>query len=182
MSNLSVRQRDENSARPRLAAVRSHVPSAEPDTSDVDQQWSEDDEAAPHEYRPRHSYIAFKAAVDPQDATRSVVPSAASALLFDVWESPHALLVLVDLPGVEARHLSLSLGSQALHLEVTVPSSGEPRLGVRAGQYEVRFEVPAGAGPDSIDAALRHGVLRIRISKEHAGARRVAIVAYDADE
>ena len=178
MSNLSVRQRDSSPGRARLSAVESLVPSAEPDTTDVDQSWAE--EAEP---RPRHSYIALRpeARVE-REARRSVLPTAPHALAHDVWESPHALVILVDVPGVEARHVSLSLGSQALHLDVAVPSSGEARPGVPEGRYEARFEVPVGAGPDSIDAALRHGVLRIRISKENAGTRRVPIISDEQDE
>jgi hypothetical protein len=34
-------------------------------------------------------------------------------------ESAHAILVLVDLPGVEAEHVALSLGAQALHLDLS---------------------------------------------------------------
>jgi HSP20 family molecular chaperone IbpA len=66
-------------------------------------------------------------------------------------------------------------------LEVSVPGSGDARVGVPEGKYEVCFEVPAGAGPDAIDAALRYGVLRIRISKENAGARRVPIISDEQD-
>jgi HSP20 family molecular chaperone IbpA len=92
-----------------------------------------------------------------------------------VWESPHAIVVLIDLPGVEADQVALSLGSQALHLDVALLSAHDARAGVAAGHYEVRLEAPLGSGPDAIDASLSNGLLRIRIAKENAGARRVAI-------
>jgi HSP20 family molecular chaperone IbpA len=171
MSNPTARQRDSSPGRARLSAVKWPVPSTEPDTSAVDDSWL-------GEERPRHSFIAYKPdAARAREARPSIAP--APPLAYDVWDSPHALLVLVDLPGVEARHFSLSLGSQALYLEVSVPAGDEPRFGAPTGKHEVRLEVPAGAGPDSIDAALRHGVLRIRISKESSGLRRVPIFAGD---
>jgi HSP20 family molecular chaperone IbpA len=78
--------------------------------------------------------------------------------------------------------VSLTLGSQALFLKVSVPDSGEPRLGVAAGDYEMRVELPLGSGPDAIDAALSNGVLRVRVSKENSGARRVTIITGDSAE
>jgi len=173
MSNLTARHRDSSPGRARLSAVKWPVPSTEPDTSAVDDSWLDEE-------RPRHSFIAYKPdAARARGVRSSVAP--ALPLAYDIWDSTHALLVFVDLPGVEARHLSLSLGSQALYLEVSVPADDEPRFGAPTGEHEVRLEVPAGAGPDSIDAALRHGVLRIRISKESAGLRRVPIFTSESD-
>lgn len=160
MSNPTARSVASSPPRPRLAAVKWSVPSTLPDTSQVDDWWCEE--------RPRHSFIAFKGAPEVEQVA------------YDVWESSHALLVLVDLPGVEAEHLSLSLGSQALFLEVFVPADDESRHGVPAGHYEVRLDAPAGSGPDAIDASLSNGVLRIRVAKESAGTRRVAIVKNDS--
>jgi len=160
MSKSNARHAIPSRGRPRLTAVEWSVPSTEPDTSSVDDSWGDG---------PRHSFIALKAAAEP-------------LLAYDVWESPHALLVLVDLPGVEAEQVSLSMGSQALYLEVNVPPSHEVRSGVAPGHYEVRVDAPAGAGPDAIDASLKNGLLRIRISKDGTGARRVAIVCDDPSE
>jgi HSP20 family molecular chaperone IbpA len=121
----------------------------------------------------------------PRETARESSPPLAAShqLAYDVCDSPHALVVLVDLPGVASEHVSLSLGSQALYLKVSVPTPApirdEPRAGVPAGEYEVRVEVPASAyltGPDTIDASLRNGLLRIRLSKSPGGARRIAIV------
>lgn len=162
MPKLNARHLDSSPVRPRLAAVPWSVPSTEPDTTEVDESWFEES--------PRHSVVLFKGA-----------PEAPLQVAYDVWDSPHALVVLVDLPGVEEQHVSLSLGSQALYLQISVPESEEPRLGLQPGTYDVRVEAPVASGPDAIDAALSHGLLRIRIKKEPAGARRVAIVSHDGD-
>ena len=163
MSNHSARDLGSSPARPRLAAVEWAIPSTGPDTSAVDSSWFED-------YGPRHSFIGFKGA-----------PEAAQPIAYDVWESPHALVVLVDLPGVEAQNLALSLGSQALYLEVSVPAGREASPGMATGRYELRVEAPLGSGPDAIDASLSNGLLRIRISKESTGARRVTITSSGND-
>lgn len=160
MSKSNARHAIPSRGRARLAAVEWSVPSTEPDTSSVDDSWGEG---------PRHSFIAVKATAVPE-------------LAYDVWESQHAVLVLVDLPGVESEQVSLSLGSQALYLEVNVPPADEVRSGVAPGHYEVRVDAPAGAGPDAIDASLKNGLLRVRISKDGSGSRRVSIVCDDPVE
>ncbi len=169
MVNLTARHRESSPGRARLSAVKWPIPSTEPDTSAVDGSWLD-------EVRPRHSFIAYK----PDVARAGAVSVPTPGLAHDVWESAHALLVLIDLPGVEAQHIALSLGSQALHLEVSVPAD-ESRPGAPIGKYGVRLELPPGAGPDSIDAALRHGVLRIHIAKEGSGLRRVPISSAGTD-
>jgi HSP20 family molecular chaperone IbpA len=170
MSKQIARDHDSRPSRPRLAAVKWSTPSSPPDTSEVDGSWAED--------APRHSFIGLKR-TKPFDSTlesQAALAAATSPLAYDVWESPHAVVVLVDLPGVDAEQLALSLGSQALHLDVTLPVAEEGRQGVLAGHYEVRLEAPLSLGPDAIDASLSNGLLRIRIAKQGAFARRVAIV------
>lgn len=169
MTNQPARSLDSSPDRPRLAAVRWSVPSSEPDTSEVDDSWFED--------TPRHSFISYKG-VHPFGASPTAEPArtaASASLAYDVWESPHAIVVLIDLPGVDADQVALSLGSQALHLDVSLPTQDDVRPGVAMGHYEVRIEAPLGSGPDAIDASLCNGLLRIRIAKDSAGARRVAI-------
>ena len=174
MSNQTARDHDSRPSRPRLAAVKWSVPSSLPDTSEVDGSWAED--------APRHSFIALKGENPFNPTLDSEFVPAVAPLAYDVWESSHAIVVLVDLPGVEAEQVALSLGSQALHLDVALPVLEEARQGVAAGHYEVRLEGPLGSGPDAIDASLSNGLLRIRIVKDSAGARRVAIVTDCEDD
>lgn len=160
-----------------LASVKWLVPSAEPDTSELDDKWSE-------EPAPRYSFIAL---ASPR-SERSPASSAhsprstlrATELAYDVWDSPRALLVLVDLPGVDSEQLSLSLGGHALFLEVAAPAAtSTDRPGIASGRHELCVEMPDGLRPDAIDASLSQGVLRVHISKQHAGTRRIPIVATD---
>ncbi len=170
MSKLTAHKLDPSLDRPRLAAVEWPVPSTEPDTSELDESWFE--EAAP-----RHSFIALKGTFEREMGSHSpAVAAPVVPLAYDIWESARALLVLVDLPGVCAEQVALSLGSQALHLDVTAADGDEAWRGVPSGHHEVPLEAQLAAGPETIDASLKNGLLRIRIAKEGAGTRRVAIV------
>jgi HSP20 family molecular chaperone IbpA len=175
--------RKSSSVRPQLAAVKWLHPSSPPDTSDLDDDWSE-------ETPPRHSFIALKAArakalplppglarsSAPPMARPSLAPSSvlAAEITYDVWDSPRAMLVLMDLPGVDAEQVKLSLGSHALYLELTVPQVAE-HPGIAGGHHELSIQLPDGISPDALDASFSHGVLRIRISKAEAGPRHVVI-------
>lgn len=173
--------------RERLPEVKWRLPSSPPDTSDLDADWSD---AAP----PRASVIVLKQ-THPRPAPRlpelphlrlrSSVPARAPSsmppamamtaeLLHDVWDGPTAMLVLVELPGVEPEQLSLRLGSHALYLDVEVPI-GISRPGLAPGHHELCVELPIGLAGDALDAALANGLLRVRISKAQAGPRRVPI-------
>lgn len=168
---------------PQLAEVRWRLPSTPPDTSGVDGDWS--DEAPP-----RHSFIALKSArqaslpvprpalrpAAPVRAVRSALPPAplSTELAYDVWEGPTAMLVLVDLPGVDADELSLTLGSHTLYLEVQAPSDAQ-RPGIASERHSLCVELPSGLAAEAIDASLAQGVLRVRITTGGVGPRRVAI-------
>ena len=181
--------RKSSPVRPQLAAVRWRLPSSPPDTSDVDADWSD-------EPPPRQSFISRKDArakvlprlpeppplptlsrrSAPPSLRPSLPPSAvlAAEIVYDVWDAPRAMLVLVDLPGVDPEELSLTLGSHALFLQLTVPA-GAQRAGIASGHHELSVELPEGLDAEALDASLSNGVLRVRISKAEIGPRRVPI-------
>lgn len=181
--------RKSSAVRPQLASVRWRLPSSPPDTSALDADWSD-------EHAPRQSFIALKdarAKVLPRlpeppplrtlsrpGAPPSLPPSAvlAAEIVHDVWDGPRAMLVLVDLPGVAPEELSLTLGSHALFLEVTVPAVAQ-RPGIAAGHHQLSVELPEGLHAEALDASLSNGVLRVRISKAEAGPRRVPIASVE---
>ena len=181
--------RKSSSVLPQLAAVRWRLPSSPPDTSNLDADWSD-------EQPPRQSFISLKD-VRPKPLPRlpeppplrprsrtsippSLAPSAvlAAEIAYDVWDGPRAMLVLVDLPGVAPEGLSLTLGSHALFLEVSVPA-GAQRPGIASGQHRLSVELPEGLDAEALDASLSNGVLRVRISKADAGPRRVPIASIE---
>jgi HSP20 family molecular chaperone IbpA len=165
MKSTSARSAEKDSARARLVAV-TPLSSFEPDTSALDDTWAD--------HEPRNSYISLKS------ARETPAPQEPATLAHDVWESAHALLVLVELPGVDPEHVSLSLGSHALYLEVTRPAQPDA-YGVAPGHHHLVIEAPDGLAPDAIDASMANGLLRVRVSKEHAGERRLPIASTEEE-
>jgi len=182
--------RKTTSHRPVLAQVKWRLPSTPPDTSDLDADWADEVTA------PRQSFIALKDTralprlpepplpLGRRQAAPSLRPTLAPSaplgteIAYDVWDSPRAMLVLVDLPGVDSEELSLTLGSHALYLDLRIPAEAQ-RAGIGAGHHQLSVELPDGLAAEALDASLSHGVLRVRISKAQAGPRRVPIASID---
>jgi HSP20 family molecular chaperone IbpA len=116
---------------------------------------------------------------DPR-ARPSLAPSAvlAAEIAYDVWDSARAMLLLIELPGVDPEQAKLSLGGHAIHLELTVPQSAQ-HAGIAPGHHELTVQLPDGISPDALDASFSNGVLRVRVSKAQAGPRHVRIAATD---
>ncbi len=100
----------------------------------------------------------------------------------DVIESPDRVVVLLDVPGARAESLDVRLAGTTLHVEGKRPwptdeVAGEVRLQERrCGEFSRTIDLPAPVDPDSVEAALSDGVLRIVIRKtEQARARRVMV-------
>jgi HSP20 family molecular chaperone IbpA len=163
---------------PKFDSIRTST--CPPDTSTLDEAW-------PDAPAPRDSYVALKAAgaalpalpPPPRLGAASMMlthPSPSGALRcdlsYDVWDSPRAMLVLVELPGIAPEHISANLGSHSLHVVVNVPE-GVDNCGVSSGHHELSVELPTGVPPDALDASLANGLLRIRIPKPAAGPRRL---------
>ncbi len=99
----------------------------------------------------------------------------------DVHETKEAIVLLIDVPGVEP-------GGMDVHLEDGVIEvlgrTGEPELGERrplVGEYEPReyrrsFLLPDHVDAAKIDAGLKNGVLTITLPKvESAQPRRIPV-------
>jgi HSP20 family molecular chaperone IbpA len=172
METSSARSAAKVAARPRLVTSPS-LTSLEQDTSALDESWVYEEQ----QQAPRDSYIALKPR---QPLAGPPEPQPATPLAHDVWESGHALLVLVELPGVCPDHVGLSLGSHSLFLTVTQPPDVE-HFGIAPGSYELVIEAPDGLGPDAIDASMSHGVLRVRVSKAQAGERHLPIASSEEE-
>lgn len=98
----------------------------------------------------------------------------------DVWESDTEVIVEAELPGSRSADIDLRIEGNSLVLAGDLPESREPH-----GAY-LRIERPRGrfhrvvtlpvdvAGSPS--AALRGGVLQVRLPKAGSSKRRVSIV------
>jgi len=92
----------------------------------------------------------------------------------DIFENPEGFLIVADLPGVEPEGLSVEYNPPELRVfgRPSEGSSSEARV------FERRFELGSGIDPESIQADLSRGVLRIELKKSAAlRPRRITVKA-----
>lgn len=80
----------------------------------------------------------------------------------DIFEGPDELLLLADLPGVEASGLNVSFDAQELRIE------GRRDAGESAVVYTRTFRVNEHIDASNITAELASGVLKLRLPKSPA--------------
>jgi HSP20 family molecular chaperone IbpA len=111
--------------------------------------------------------------------------AAAQALVpaVDVIENESGITVRADLPGVSKDGLSIRVDGETLTLEGQV-SLGEAHqleavyAEVRSAQYKRTFVLSRDLDTSKIDAAMKNGVLTLRVPKlEQAKPRRIAVRA-----
>lgn len=95
----------------------------------------------------------------------------------DVYETPDETLVLIELPGVDAAAVELSVSGNLLTARGTKrPDAAiEPSLQARGrqfGEFEVQVPLPSPVDFDAARADAREGVLTIHLPKRQAEAPR----------
>jgi HSP20 family molecular chaperone IbpA len=99
----------------------------------------------------------------------------------DIVEDATGITVTADLPGVEAKDLSVGVENRTLTIAAPL-SLGEANAlvsiyaEVRANQYRRSFELSSELDTSAIDAAFNDGVLKLRVPKlERAKPKRVEV-------
>lgn len=82
----------------------------------------------------------------------------------DIFENGDGFLIVADLPGVEASGLTLEYNPP----ELLVSGRQSESAGAEQVVFERRFELGSGVDPESIQANLSRGVLRIELKKSAA--------------
>jgi HSP20 family protein len=102
----------------------------------------------------------------------------------DVSESDDAVLVDVEIPGIDPSDLDISVTGDVLTIrgekrdETGQPGRNFHRVERRYGQFTRTLTLPAAVNADQVEAKARFGILTIRLPKrEDAKARRVEIKA-----
>lgn len=91
----------------------------------------------------------------------------------DLYESDTELLVLLDVPGASAESIDVRVIENVLQVRAEqAAAAGYTDVG--RGAFERSFELPVAVDPSLAAAALRDGVLEVRLQKR-ASARRVKI-------
>ena len=108
-------------------------------------------------------------------ARRCFVPKA------DIYETDHEIIVLADIPGADEKKVDITLEKNILSISATI----EP---VRTNGYELTyaeyeegdfqrsFRLSDEIDRDRIEAAVRDGVLQLRLPKaQGAAARKITV-------
>lgn len=109
----------------------------------------------------------------------------------DIVEGASDFTVRLEVPGVCAKDIDLRVTSEAISVqgELQRQESGEDERGVyhserRYGRFARTIPLPAAVKADTARATIRHGVLEVRIEKQHPGreGHRVEIEGSDETE
>ena len=101
----------------------------------------------------------------------------------DIVEDGNGITLKADLPGVSKESLSIRVDGDTLTVEgaVALGESGALRAvyaEVRVAQYRRSFALGRDLDTEKIEAAMRNGVLTLRVPKrEHAKPRRIEVRA-----
>jgi len=95
----------------------------------------------------------------------------------DIFETDQVITVLADMPGVKAKDLAIDLRENTLTLsgDVEFPEGAneeEVLREYRTGNYYRQFTLSEGIDQSKIEAALKDGVLRLRLPKVEAAVPR----------
>ena len=88
----------------------------------------------------------------------------------DIFEDPHGIMVVAEMPGVSKDRLHVQADRNTLTIEGTaaieMPKGMEPvHADVKSTRYSRSFVLSGELETDAIDAKLKDGVLTIRIPK-----------------
>jgi HSP20 family molecular chaperone IbpA len=102
----------------------------------------------------------------------------------DIVESPDALEILADMPGVSRENVEITLEQRVLHIraraDYSVPEDLAPLyLEYEPGDYERVFTLSDAFDPAGIEARVRAGVLHLRLPK--AGPAKQQRIEVKAD-
>lgn len=118
----------------------------------------------------------------PAEQTR---PGPSFAPEVDIFETEKEIILLADIPGVEATDLDIDLNENILRLSGGMASPEGPdevdlMREYRTGTYVREFTLSEVVDQAKIEANLKDGVLRLRLPKvERAKPRKIAIQTGD---
>ncbi|MEJ2154018.1 MAG: Hsp20/alpha crystallin family protein [Desulfobacteraceae bacterium] len=101
----------------------------------------------------------------------------------DIFENDKQIVVLADMPGVQAKSLNIDLRDNTLTLNGDVEpfeaaDEEDVLIEYEVGKYYRQFSLSEVVDQDKIDAQLKNGVLRLTLPKvEKAAPRTISVNA-----
>ena len=99
----------------------------------------------------------------------------------DIFETDEALTVIMEMPGVEKKNVSIALENDLLHVEGQIDFSNYQGMDpvyteYNIGHYARRFTLSGKVDRDNISAQLDDGVLTLTLPKvKEAMPRRISV-------
>jgi HSP20 family protein len=93
----------------------------------------------------------------------------------DLYETPEAFVVTVDLPGVDEEALEVAVLEDGLLIEGTrpFPECGEAGFyhyaQIRRGPFRLALPLPSPVEPDAVTARYERGLLTVRLPRRAEG-------------
>jgi HSP20 family molecular chaperone IbpA len=100
--------------------------------------------------------------VQPHASAAPATPSAIVALPVDVYDGADELLIVADLPGVEANAVDVHVEGNQLSIEGRQSDVGIDAI---ARHYVRRFTLPDTVDKNQVAAQFEAGVLQLRLQK-----------------
>lgn len=103
------------------------------------------------------------------------------APLADIYETPEAYVLLLDMPGAGRENVSVRLENHTLFVKAPVESLHGADAAIlhrehRTGGYERSFVLGEDINPENIDAQFENGVLTVKLFKsERVRPREIKI-------
>jgi len=109
---------------------------------------------------------------NPEEPDRIVIPAA------DIFETPDAFIIKVDMPGVEKESISVMVDRSRLVLRGSVKSVRQEQSQVIYSEignkmFQREFNLGSGLLLDEVDAQVQNGVLTITLPKAEEAKARV---------
>jgi len=120
-----------------------------------------------------------KQEVRPPEGAEPTRPRKAFVPRADILETPDALVVIVDMPGVEAKSVDVSVDRNLLTIHGAVAADAPAGYSPFSTEYETgdwhrEFVLSEEVKRDAIQAAVKNGVLRLTIPKADP-ARKIQV-------
>jgi len=126
----------------------------------------------------------FRDYVGQDDADESNVVTSRWMPLVDIQDAGDHFLLEVDVPGVKAEDIHVTMENGVLNIEgerrheERTEEQGYSRIERSFGSFHRRFSLPETADADAIEAKVDNGVLNVRIGKaQKAQPRRIEVKA-----
>jgi len=97
----------------------------------------------------------------------------------DIYETPHEIIVVIELAGVAEDDMSVSLFSDLLVVEgqrkpLVTDMSACHQLGIKYGQFISEIDIHVPVKHDKVEAEYKNGLLKISLQKNNQHTRKKA--------